>query len=175
MKALNIVCFCALAASIIALPFLLINWTRYMNSRPLARPGSGRSGFPTRSVSFFLVSALTAIVLATVMTTYARHDALNFIQGLSGNYKVYINRQQVQEPDKIISALKEIRPYSGHHSHPTKRIRIDILSDARDLTLELGRDSDRPQEDWVFYSQEGVTSNNEIGRITTSAFDDKDD
>ena len=144
-----------------------------MNSRPLNRPGSGRSEFPIKSVSFFLVSTLTAIVLATVMTTYARRDVLNFIQGLSGNYKVYINRQQVQEPDKIISALREIQPYSMHHSHPTKRIRIDILSDGRDLTLELARDSDRPQEYWVFCSPESVTSNNEIGRITTSAFDDK--
>jgi hypothetical protein len=106
------------------------------------------------------------------MTTYARHDAVNFIQSLSGNYVVYIDGSQVDNPDRIISALKQIVPYPAHHSHPTKRIRVEIRSEAKDLTLELGRDSDNRQEYWVFYSASDVGSNNEIGRITTSAFDD---
>jgi len=96
---------------------------------------------------------------------------LGFLQKLSGNYIVYINQQPVDDSDRIISALKQIAPYWAHHSHPTKRIRVDIRSDTSDLTLELGRDSDNPQEYWVFYSESGVTSNNEIGRITTPVFD----
>src|SRR5687767_10623748 len=109
---------------------------------------------------------------ASIMTTYARRDVLSFLQNLSGNYTVYVNHQEVRESEKIISSLKEIAPYWAHHSSPTTRIRVDIHSDMRDLTLELGRDSGNPQEYWVFYSGHSVTSDNEIGRITTSAFDE---
>lgn len=171
MNTLNVICNCAGATSIIALPFLLVNWAKYMKTQPVNRLVAVRTGFPTKSVSFFLISTLTVGVVASVMTTYARHDALNFIESLSGNYTVYVNQQQVRDPDKMISALKEIAPYWAHHSHPTKRIRVDIHSDERDLALELGRDSDNPQEYWVFYLGHSVTSNNEIGRITTDTFD----
>lgn len=172
MNTLNVICNCAFATSIIALPFLLVNWAKYMKAQPVNRLVAVRPGFPIKSVSFFVISILTTIVAASVMTTYARRDALNFVQSLSGDYTVYVNHKQVRDSDKMISALKQIAPYSAHHSHPTKRIRVDIRSDERDLTLELGRDSDNLQEYWVFYSEHSVTSDNEIGRITTSAFDD---
>jgi hypothetical protein len=112
------------------------------------------------------------MVAASIITTYARHDALSFVQNLSGNYTVDVNHQRVRDSDIVISALKEITPYWAHHSHPTTRIRVDIRCDARGLTLELGRDSDNPQEYWVFYPEHGVTSDTEIGRITTAAFDE---
>ncbi|HSE33192.1 MAG TPA: hypothetical protein VLA93_16580 [Pyrinomonadaceae bacterium] len=172
MKILIVICYCAFAASIIALPFLLVNWWKYMKAQPVNRLVAVRAGFPTKSVSFFVLSVVTAMAAASIVTTYARRDALEFIQSLSGNYTVYVNRQQVLESDRMVSALKEITPYWAHHSHPTTRIRIDIRSDARDLTLELGRDSSNPQEYWVFYPERGATSDTEIGRITTSAFDD---
>jgi hypothetical protein len=103
---------------------------------------------------------------------YARRDALNFLQSLPANYTVYVNEQEIHDPDKIISSLKEITPYWAHHSHPTTRIRVDVRGDGRELRLELGRDSANPQEYWVFYSAHSVTADNEIGRITTSAFDE---
>jgi hypothetical protein len=172
LKALNIICNVAFAATIIALPFLLVNWTRYMKSRPINRLVAVRTGFPTKSVSFFLVSALTTGAAAVVITSYASRDAVNYIRSLSGNYVVYVDGRQVRDSDKLISALKKIAPYAAHHSHPTKRIRVEIHGDVRELTLELGRDSDRPQEYWVFYPQFGVTSSSEIGRITTAALDE---
>lgn len=143
-----------------------------MQGQPANRLVAIRTGFPTKSVSFFLLSALTTMAAASIMTTYARRDVLSFLQNLSGSYTVYVNHQEVRESEKIISSLKEIAPYWAHHSSPTTRIRVDIHSDMRDLTLELGRDSGNPQEYWVFYLGHSVTSDNEIGRITTSAFDE---
>ena len=172
MNTLNVLCYFGFAASVIALPFLLVNWARYMKARPVNRLISVHAGFPTKSVSFFVISVLITGALASSLTTYARGEALNFLQSLSGNYQVYVNQQQVRDPNKMISSLKKIAPYWAHHSHPTTRIRVDIRSDARDLTLELGRDSDNPQEYWVFSLDHSVTSENEIGRITTSAFDE---
>lgn len=137
------------------------------NSSAAAQPG-----VPIKSMSFFVVSGVTTILVSSVMTTYARHEAVNFVQSLSGNYTVYVNEQEIRDSEKLISALKGIKPYWAHHSHPTKRIRVLIRSDEKYLTLELGRDSDNPQEYWVFSLAHDVTSNNEIGRITTAAFDD---
>ena len=172
MKALNINCYCSFAATLIALPFFVVNVVIYNTRQPVNSVAAAQRGFPIKSVSFFLVSVITTIVVAGVMTTYARREALNFIQSLSGNYTVYVNEQEVRDSEKLISALKEIRPYWAHHSHPTKRIRVLIRSDEKYLTLELGRDSDNPREYWVFSLAQEVTSNNEIGRITTTAFDE---
>lgn len=171
MNILNVICYLAFAAAICAMPFVLVNWWKYHKNRPQDRLQTLRAGFPAKSIMFFLISAGIAMVTASIMTTYARRDALNFLQSLPENYTVYVNQQQVHDPDKIISSLKEITPYSPHHSHPTTRIRVDVRSNVRELSLELGRDSDNPQEYWVFYSTHSVTSDNEIGRITTSAFD----
>jgi hypothetical protein len=172
MNSLNVIHYCAFAAAIVALPFLLVNWWKYIKNQPLNRLVTVRAGFPTKSVGFFLISACIAMAAASIMTTYARHDALNFLQSLPENYTVYVNQQEVRDPDKMISSLRKIAPYWAHHSHPTTKIRVDVRGSVRDLTLELGRDSDDPQEYWVFYSQHSVTANNEIGRITTSAFDE---
>ena len=143
-----------------------------MKSRPVNSLVAVQAGFPSKSVSFFVLSILTAVAAANIVTTYARHDAVNFIRSLSGNYVVYVDGRQIRDSDDLTSALKEIAPYWAHHSHPTKRIRVEIRDDVKELRLELGRDSDNGQEYWVFYPELGVTSNNEIGRITTSALDE---
>lgn len=170
MNTLNVICYCALAATVLAVPVLLVNWWKYNNERR-NRLRTSKAEFPTKSVSFFLISVCVAMAAATIVTTYARHDALNFLQNLPANYSVYVNQRQVTDPDGMISSLKEITPYPAHHSHPMSRIHVDIRTDVSELSLELRRDSERPQEYWVYYSGYSVTSNNEIGRITTSAFD----
>jgi len=172
MKTLNIIGYCAFAASLIALPFLLVNWAIYMKRQPANSLATPPSAFPIKSVSFFLVSCVITVVIAIVLTTDARNEALNFIRSLPGNYTVYVNEQQVRDPQKLISALREVRPYEAHHSHPTKRIPVLIRTDERDLRLELGRDSDNPEEYWVFSVGQDAISDTEIGRITTAAFDE---
>ena len=172
MNILNGICYFAFAAAIVAVPFLVVNWWKYIKNQPLNRLVTVRAGFPTKSVSFFLISACTAMAAASIMTSYARHDALNFLQSLPQGYLVYVNGQQVAYPDEMILSLQQVAPYWAHHSHPTTRIRVDVHSNERNLRLELGRDSDNPKEYWVFCSEHSVTSENEIGRITTSAFDD---
>lgn len=172
MKALSIIGYLSFLAALVALPFLIVNWVVYMKRRQASGPASPKPAFPRKSVGFFLVSCVTTIIVGGVITTYARREALNFIQRLPENYTVYVNEEQVRNSHKLISALKQIEPYWAHHSHPTKRIRILIRTDEGDLRLELGRDSDNPQEYWVFSLEHEVSSNNEIGRITTAAFDE---
>ncbi|MBA2340390.1 MAG: hypothetical protein H0V88_08340 [Pyrinomonadaceae bacterium] len=155
----------------VALPFLIVNWIRFMVER--ASKGKQLAKFPYKSVGFFIVSIIVAVILVQVSASLAREKALNYLNRLSGDYKLKINDQSVPENEysQIIPALSSIADQLAHHSHTTTRIRVEIESGNRVLRLELGRDSDRPQEYWVFYPDYGVTSDNEIGRITTHAFD----
>jgi hypothetical protein len=174
MDTLNVIFYCAAATSLMALPFLLVNWVRYgFKMRSPCGGGIVRAPakFPIKSTVFFLLPILIVDAISNFMTTSARDEVLKFISGLSGHYTVDVNLQRVDDADKIISALKGIAPVWAHHSHPTRKIRVDIQGGHGDLTLELGRDSGNPNEYWVFQPEYGVTSNNEIGRITTSVFD----
>ena len=171
MRVLNVIWYCAFVVAVIAVPFLLADCARFIKAQPVNRLGAPQFNF-SRTMSLFVISCLTVITISTAMSIYARHDVLKFVHGLSGNYTVYVNQQQVREPDNMVSALKEVAFYWGHHSHPTKRIHLLIRNDVRDLRLELARDSDNPQEYWIFYLDQDLTSENEIGRITTSAFNE---
>jgi hypothetical protein len=174
MDRLDFVFYWAAAISLGALPFLLVNWIRYWKARSATGSDVARipAKFPIKSVIFFLLPMLIGSAIANFMTTSARGEALTFIAKLSGRYTVDVNERPVANADEIVSALKEIAPYWAHHTAPTKTIRVDIHSDRGDLTLELRRDSGNPREYWVFQPKHGVTLNNEIGRITTSVFDE---
>jgi hypothetical protein len=171
MEVLNAAFYCASAAAIVALPVLIVNWAKYMKAARKLGRAHALAGFPSKSIGFFAVPILTAFTVASVMTSCARDDVLNFLRGASPGYTVYINGQPAAEPEKIMSILKGISSARPHHSHPTTRIRVDLKGHQRSVQLEVARDSSNPQEYWVFYPQIAVTSNNEIGRITTSVFD----
>lgn len=171
MKVLSIVCYCATVIAVITVPFLVADILRFIRARPINRLGVSQFHF-SRTMGLFVISCLIVIIISTSVSIYVRNDVLKFVNGLSGNYTVYVNQQQIHEPDKMISALKEVAPYWGHHSHPTKRIHVLIRSDVRDLRLDLARDSANPQEYWVFYLDQDLISENEIGRITTSVFNE---
>jgi hypothetical protein len=175
MNALNLIFYLVSAIPFIALPFLLVNWAKYMKARSENRsrfvPLPAK--FPVKSVIFFAAPILVAIAIAEIVSSRSRLEALSFLRNLSGNYKVYVNSKLAHDPDRVVSALKEVAPVPiGHHSHPTKMIRVDIQGETDSLTLELGRDSGYPQEYWVFNPSYRITSNNEIGRVITTVFDD---
>jgi hypothetical protein len=175
MKIFNLLFYLISIIPFIALPFLLVNWIRYMKARSENRPRfvPVPAKFPTKSVLFFAVPIAVAISIAEIMTSRSRTEALNFLRDLPGNSRVYVNSRPARDPNTIVSVLKTTSPrLLGHHSSPTKMIRIDIESEKGNLTLELGRDSGYAQEYWVFYPKYRVTSNNEIGRVTTPVFDE---
>ena len=174
IKLLDAAVYCAAAAALIALPFWIFNQIKYLKRRAATKLNPDLVvGFPVKSVMFFAVPLLIAIGLSQSMTSLALDEGLDFVRGLSGEYKVYVNHEPVSDADaeKIVSALRQTSSVLGHHSHPTKRIRVDINSEKGNITLELGRDSQISEEYWVFYPKYSLTSTNEIGRITTPVFD----
>ena len=173
MNTLNTLCYAVGVIPFIALPFLLVNWMRYLKirrenkSRRVAPPAK----VPIKSVLFFGVPIVIAISIAEFVQWRSRVETLNFLRNLSGNYTVYVNSRRPTDADAIIAALKTSAPVMGHHSSPTKPINVDIQTPNGALSLVLRRDSSYAQEYWVFYPKYRITSNNEIGRVTTPLFD----
>jgi hypothetical protein len=174
MNILNTLFYLVSVIPFIALPFLFVNWARYMKAQ--AENKSRRvpvpAKVPLKSVLFFAVPIIVAITIAEFVAARSRMEALTFLSNVSGNYRVYVNAQAAKNPGAIIAALKTTGSRMAHHSSPTRMIRVDIQSDRGDLSLQLGRDSSYAQEYWVFYPKYRITSNNEIGKVVTAAFDE---
>jgi hypothetical protein len=174
MRILDVMVYCAASAALIAFPFWIFNTIKYLKRRAATKLNPDLVvGYPSKSLMAFAVPLLMALALGQTVASFSLKEALNVLPGLSGNYKVYVNHEAVSDADaeKIVSALQQTSSVLGHHSHDTKRIRVDINSEKGNITLELGRDSQVPQEYWVFYPKYRVTSNYEIGRIRTPVFD----
>ena len=105
------------------------------------------------------------------MQRIVRREVKTFLNNVSSNAVVEINKQQIENKVQVIEELIKVAPLTAHHSHSTKRIHINIIDGDEGLVIELGRDSSRDQEYWVFYLGYGETYVNEIGRITTNLFD----
>jgi hypothetical protein len=140
--------------------------------RSRAHSGSGALiPLPTVSISFFVIPILIAIAAATAASAIAQQEARSFLHDSAGDTKVWIDGQLIAQKDEVLTALRGLSSRMGHHSHPTGRIRVEMLNSKGYLVLELARDSENPREYWVFNPQQGITSSNEIGRVITSAFD----
>jgi len=114
MNVLNAIFYCAAATGIMAIPFLVVNWVRYMRARRGTLDGITRppAKFPIKSVSFFVVPGLIMVVVADFMTSFVRREALEFLQNLPEQYVVRVNQQQhIADAEEVISTLKGIAPY----------------------------------------------------------------
>lgn len=66
---------------------------------------------------------------------------------------------------KVLNAIRSFKDIKSHHSHPVNTIAIQIFSNnnTKPVHLSLSRDSQRPNEYWVFWS--AYSNENEVGRI----------
>jgi hypothetical protein len=172
-RTLDLLFYAAVASAFVALPFLIVNWAKFMKERNRAAFPATRAAveFPIKSVALFVIPILVAGATASVATTAARQAALSFLQHSPDQFHVYVNGRPVQNGDEVLLSLRGISKYWAHHSHPTTRIRVEIRDSQRNHVLELGRDSGIPREYWVFCPTGRITSSNEIGRVTSPLFD----
>ena len=174
MNTLNALFYIVSVIPLIALPVLIVNWVRYLKiraenkTRRIVLPAK----IPLKSVLFFAVPIVIAISIAEFVQARSRAEALNILRDLSGNCIVYLDSRPAKNPHAIVAALKTIGSVMEHHSHPTKIVHVDIQTANGGISLVLARDSGYAQEYWVFYPKYRITSNNEIGRVTTPLFDD---
>ena len=156
--------------AIIATPFFVVNWMLYVFKRKKL------SGFPTKSTLFFIIPVVFGLIIGWATASIVAGDVHDFLNSLSPNSVVSINSKPIQNSDEILSTLKTFRGLLAHHSHPTHPIRIVISDPPRHLSLEVSRDSEDPNEYWVFVPSplqlaKRVDLKTDIGRIRTSMFD----
>ena len=124
------------------------------------------------TIACFVIPILLIFALGSLMQTIVRKEVKAFLRNTSSNVAVEINKSPVENKDQIIAELVKVASIPAHHSHSTNRFRINVKDGNEGLIIELGRDSSRKQEYWVYYLGYGHTYVNEIGRITTSLFDE---
>jgi len=81
---------------------------------------------------------------------------------------VTVDGKRLRDFTAFVASLREIHEPIGHHSHPTKLVRVNLTTASGPLKLNLERDSGVSSEYWVsnpsFYG-------GYVGRIETNALD----
>jgi hypothetical protein len=127
---------------------------------------------PLKSIACFVISFVSIFVIGGIKSSSLRNTVKAFLNDVSAEVKVKVNREWFNNPKEIVEVLKKVQPLPAHHSHSTTPIHIEVINDTRSLSIELGRDSQRPQEYWVFYpALFSFTTKIEIGGIVTDLFD----
>ena len=80
-----------------------------------------------------------------------------------------VNGRPAPEPERLLSALRQITSHNYHHSHPTNSYRVRLQTSEGPLELLLRRDSAVPNEYWVYYP--GFDTADDIGTVVTDALD----
>ena len=150
MSVLDVVFVVSIFTAMVTSPLMLLRWPR--------------------STAVFIVAVILGLLIGATSTSIARFEVLRFLERQSDNRIVSVNGHRVQNSAEIVNTVKNLTDLPAHHSHPIKRIAVDI-SDHSQITLWLGRDSDNPREYWVFYPKHFITRSNEIGRVITPLFD----
>ena len=160
-----------IAVAIASIPFLVYSQIKYTAAKKIERDSGGvfPAVFPVKSFGVFLGSIFIGILCVTIVIYFATDTSLKFLNSLSGQYSVKINNVVVENPGEVVAELKKVGHIMAHHSHPTTTVRVEIEGSNGHLVLHLRRDSDTPDEYWVF--NPAFDDMNEIGRITTPIFD----
>jgi len=118
-------------------------------------------------VGIFVVFVVLTLTLSQILVIHGRNAVLATLASASPGIRV--NADTLANPQALLDALREIQGTAAHHSHATHRITVEIQSAAGSAQLELGRDSSRSDEYWVFLPKYWATSTRELGRIHTAA------
>jgi hypothetical protein len=141
-----------------------------------------RSAFPDRRpdgspvIARFPLGAkvFASLVLATfLLSGFVALHARNVVRDSLApgmNPRVFVKGTEPADQESVLAALRSIDLGLGHHSHPLGRFKVEISSGAGRVLLELARDSDRPDEYWVYMPGYWVQDNLDIGQLTSPVF-----
>ena len=173
LVAMHILSYLVAMLPLVVFVFVAVNMAKYVKSNHAANKNANFwENFPIKSFTCFIGSLAVVFVLSDLAKTGARDEFKKWLDKVSGDVAVTVNGELITNPTQVIVELKKVAPLQAHHSRTMKKISIEILSNGNRLAINLERDSDIPQEYWVFYPKYRWRHYDEIGRITTSLFDD---
>jgi hypothetical protein len=97
----------------------------------------------------FLAVIFTVIGGAMLLSHAARDEVRSRLNATVTEIRV--NGAPAPDPERLLSALRQIQSHNYHHSHPTATYRVQLQTSEGSLELVLQRDSAEPNEYWVFY------------------------
>ena len=142
--------------------FILFNvrWGKPRNIKKSIRVGAILLG--QTFLTWFIASGL----LWTIQLQ-ARKELKEFL--CKNDFVLKIDGKEIDSENSkvIITELRTIDNIAAHHSHPTNKTDVQIISDNETINLSLEKDSDIDSEYWVFWDKYNSTTLIEIGRIRT--------
>lgn len=172
MKALDVIAYSGFGIAVIALPFLVYNWLVYMIRGARAERNLGpRVRKPICSILFFAIPVLLGLVAGETSKRIGHDHVRRALESFRSDYQLRVNGKPVPNSNEILAILKTLHWTLPHHSSPTNRLDIEVSDQHRRVLLWVSRDSNHPQEYWVFYPKYLLTAHNEVGRIITPIFD----
>jgi hypothetical protein len=101
------------------------------------------------AVAFLAMGTIvgSGFLAENISETRARQYLLRAVGQSSG---VVLNGERLSDPSVVLAALRRITHLPAHHSSPTDPIRITLQNGPDRVGLIIARDSDRPQEFWVY-------------------------
>lgn len=156
-----------LVVSFGACPFFVVNWLRYVWRK---KKRAANACVPVKSIAIFVGAMTLGFLFSDMLKFRARQEIAMYLDGVK-DAKVFINGYPMTDSRTLIETLQAMPSIGAHHSHPERRFNIIIESGKGTLKLALGRDSQRPQEYWVFYPRYMLTNSNDAFRIYTSQLD----
>ncbi len=161
--------------SLISIPFLLFFWGKtVLYARNSPKPKNIRDVFgliPKKSTALFIGPILFTIIFTQILIFQARTQTSQFLNSMSPEYKVEVNGKELRDKKGFTDTVQNLYSTIGHHSHPTESLFIDVTDKKGHLKLLAAKDSDQPDEYWIFYPSFETLKRNEIGRIRTHLFD----
>jgi len=159
-----------LVGAILALVAVMVHVVRRVYAFPARLlDGTPRfDRFPRSAMVFFALVAAT-ILLDGLVVAHARSVVARALSAAT-TPRVLVNGQEPNDQAAVLAAVRSLESGLGHHSHPLDPIHIEIISSAGSVALEMGRDSERPDEYWVFMPRYWATKTLEIGRLTSTVF-----
>jgi hypothetical protein len=105
-------------------------------------------------------------------TTRHRQLLLDSLRRCGRSATAEIGARRSDDPIGVVNALSTVHANPGHHSYPTRSFSLRIVCSGETVRLRLARDSERPDEYWVFWQIDENAEEQALGIITSKAFDE---
>ena len=115
MKALDIIFYVSITASVASAPLFFFFGIPYLTSR-----NDQKTRARIVSLIVFISSVLVGLAVAETSADIGHREILRKIESLNKDCRISINRNAADNPDEIISVLKTLEWKPSHHSNSTK-------------------------------------------------------
>jgi hypothetical protein len=135
-----------------------------INAAPKNAAPITQTGRPPR----FVYSSVMAVALlggtlffADIVSEYRTRETL--VHATAGSPRILLNGMPVDDPSVLVAAVRQLRHVWAHHSSPGEAICLEFVTGHDTTSINLARDSERPDEFWV-YRAGANWHNDELGQ-----------